>query len=147
MHTLRTIGGIEGAKTTTTNTTNTTNNNNTTTTTTITTNTTNTNTTTTGLRDILARTTNIKDLPADIWSSHPAATCAAGSSGGANAAAGKNKLLLPALLAGSTSLVVERSKEPGWVKVQLDTTGSGWLGFGVADPGGWYHCCCCTGCC
>jgi hypothetical protein len=23
------------------------------------------------------------------------------------------------------------------VKVQLSAAGSGWLGFGVADPGGW----------
>jgi hypothetical protein len=31
---------------------------------------------------------------------------------------------------------VDPGSEPGWVKVQLTAAGSGWLGFGVADPGG-----------
>jgi hypothetical protein len=53
---------------------------------------------------------------------------------GANAG-GRNKLLLPELLGGSTSLMVQPGSETGWLKVQLSTSGSGWLGFGVADAG------------
>jgi hypothetical protein len=34
-------------------------------------------------------------------------------------------------------LQVDPGSEPGWVKVQLSAAGSGWLGFGVADPGAW----------
>lgn len=90
------------------------------------------------LRDILARTTSIQDLPEDIWSATGSMTCAAGSASslqGANTAPGRNKLLLPALLAGTMTLAVEPASDAGWVKVSVTTTGVGWLGFGVADPG------------
>ena len=96
------------------------------------------------LRDILLRTTRIKDLPQDIWTANNAMTCAAGASNlqGGHTGGGRSKLVMPALLGGSASLLVEPASEPGWVKVTLSSSGSGWLGFGVADPGAVY---CSTG--
>jgi hypothetical protein len=98
-----------------------------------------------GLRDILLRTTSIKDLPTDIWTATNPMTCTAGPSSGANnlqgsnsagAGGARNKLVLPALLGGTAALQVEPGSEPGWVKVTLSSSSSsGWLGFGVADPG------------
>ena len=54
-------------------------------------------------------------------------------------AGGARKLAVPALLGGTAALQVEPGSEPGWVKVTLSSSSSsssGWLGFGVADPGG-----------
>ena len=100
-----------------------------------------------GLRDILLRTTSIKDLPTDIWTATNPMTCAAGPAGGianlqgstsAGAGGARNKLVLPALLGGTAALQIDPGSEPGWVKVTLSSSSSsssGWLGFGVADPG------------
>jgi hypothetical protein len=74
-------------------------------------------------------------------------TCTAAASGANNLQGGdstgpggaRNKLVLPALLGGTAALQVEPGSEPGWVKVTLSSSSSssssGWLGFGVADPG------------
>jgi len=91
------------------------------------------------LRQILQRTTSIKDLPKNIWKAGNAMTCDADSLGSnlrdAGAAKGRNKLE-KSLLSGSASLTVEPiASDPGWVNVQITSKGSGWLGFGVAQAG------------
>lgn len=90
-----------------------------------------------GLRDIIMRNTNIKDLPADIWTATGSMTCAAGSggAGGSRNAPGHNKLAMSSLLGGTASLDVQPAQDPGWVKVAVTAAGEGWLGFAVADPG------------
>lgn len=95
------------------------------------------------LRQILQRTTSIKDLPKNIWKAGNAMTCEADSLGSdlrdAGAAKGRNKLE-KSLLSGSASLTVEPiASDPGWVNVQLTSKGSGWLGFGVAQAGKCNH--------
>ena len=87
-----------------------------------------------GLRDILIRTTSIKekDMPTDIWTVNGGMTCAAG---GGEQQGARSKLVKPALLGGTAALQIEPGSEPGWVKVTMSSNSPGWLGFGVADPG------------
>jgi hypothetical protein len=59
-----------------------------------------------GLRDIIARTTTIKNLPKDIWTATAGMTCAADSSEGSTGVGVRSRLLLPAIMGGSASLRV-----------------------------------------
>jgi hypothetical protein len=83
-----------------------------------------------GLRDIIARTTTIKDLPKDIWTATAGMTCAADSSEGPQGAnaGGRNRLVLPAIMAGSATLRV------GWTgDRRVVVTGGARLTKQVAD--------------
>jgi hypothetical protein len=94
-----------------------------------------------GLRDLLARNTNISDLPANIWDAGGAMMCDASSSrqgsnimdGGSSGRSGRNELRLASLMDGTARLDIAPSETEGWARVRYaSATTNGWLGFGVA---------------